>query len=46
MPFLIDGIPQQPDLMQEDGIHPKAGPFMILDNVWPVLAPMLSTNSD
>ena len=47
VPFLIDGIPQQPDLMQEDGIHPKAeAQFMILDNVWPVLAPMLSTNSD
>ena len=47
VPFLIDGIPQQPDLMQEDGIHPKAeAQFMILDNVWPVLAPMLGTNSD
>jgi acyl-CoA thioesterase-1 len=47
VPFLIDGIPQQPDLMQEDGIHPKAeAQFMILDNVWPVLVPMLSTNSD
>jgi len=47
VPFLIDGIPQQPDLMQEDGIHPKAeAQFMILDNVWPILAPMLRTNSD
>ena len=47
VPFLIDGIPQQPGLMQEDGIHPKAeAQFMILENVWPALAPMLSTNSD
>ena len=47
VPFLIDGIPQQPDLMQEDGIHPKAeAQFMILDNVWPILTPMLRTNSD
>ena len=47
VPFLIDGIAQQPGLMQEDGIHPKAeAQFMILENVWPALAPMLSTNSD
>ena len=47
VPFLIDGIPQQPDLMQEDGIHPKAeAQFMILDNVWPILTPMLRTHSD
>ena len=42
VPFLIDGIPQQPELMQNDGIHPKAGAqFMILENVWPYLEPML-----
>ncbi|MEZ5490587.1 MAG: arylesterase [Gammaproteobacteria bacterium] len=42
VPFLIDGIPQQPELMQDDGIHPKAeAQQMILDNVWPVLQPML-----
>lgn len=42
VPFLIDGIPQQPELMQNDGIHPKAeAQGMILDNVWPVLVPML-----
>ena len=42
VPFLIDGIPQQPELMQNDGIHPRAeAQFMILDNVWPVLKPML-----
>lgn len=38
IPFLIDGIPQQPKLMQADGIHPKAeAQSMILDNFWPVL---------
>jgi len=43
IPFLIDGIPQQPELMQNDGIHPKAeAQGMILDNVWPVLVPLLA----
>ena len=38
IPFLIDGIPQQPELMQADGIHPKAeAQSMILDNFLPVL---------
>jgi acyl-CoA thioesterase-1 len=42
VPFLIDGIPQQPGLMQNDGIHPVAeAQGMILDNVWPVLQPVL-----
>jgi len=42
LPFLIDGIPQQTELMQADGIHPKAeAQGLILDNVWPVLKPLL-----
>lgn len=42
VPFLIDGIPQQPRLMQSDGIHPRAeAQAMILDNVWPTLEPLL-----
>jgi acyl-CoA thioesterase-1 len=42
VPFLIDGIPQQPQLMQNDGIHPRAeAQAMILDNVWPTLEPLL-----
>ena len=42
IPFLIDGIPQQAELMQDDGIHPKAeAQFMILENVWPVLEGLL-----
>jgi acyl-CoA thioesterase-1 len=43
IPFLIDGIPQQPALIQADGIHPKAeAQSMILDNVWPVLREAMS----
>jgi acyl-CoA thioesterase-1 len=42
IPFLIDGIPQRPELMQDDGIHPRAeAQGIILDNVWPVLEPLL-----
>ena len=44
IPFLIDGIPQQPELMQADGIHPKAeAQSMILDNFWPVLLEALQS---
>jgi len=44
VPFLIEGIPQQPELMQDDGIHPKAeAQMMILDNVWPILGPLLAS---
>lgn len=47
VPFLIEGIPQIPELMQNDGIHPKAeAQFMILDNVWPVLLPLLEEISN
>jgi len=43
LPFLIDGIAQHPELMQNDGIHPKAeAQPMIVDNVWPVLQPLLT----
>lgn len=42
VPFLIDGIAQQPELMQNDGIHPTAeAQSMVLDNVWPLLKPLL-----
>ena len=40
--FLLDGVVLNPDLMQADGIHPKANAQMqVLDNVWPFLQPML-----
>ena len=42
IPFLIEGIPQQPELMQDDGIHPKAeAQSLILENVWPYLLPLI-----
>jgi len=43
IPFLIDGIPQQPELMQADGIHPRAeAQEIIVENVWTTLKPVLS----
>lgn len=43
IPFLIDGIAQRAELMQDDGIHPKAeAQGMVLDNVWPLLEALLS----
>ncbi len=42
LPFLIEGIPENPELMQNDGIHPVAeAQPAILENVWTVLEPML-----
>jgi acyl-CoA thioesterase-1 len=40
--FFLDKVALDPDLMQADGIHPttKAQPIL-LDNVWPVLKPVL-----
>jgi acyl-CoA thioesterase-1 len=46
IPFLIDGIAQQAELMQDDGIHPKAeAQGMVLDNVWPILETVLSAGA-
>jgi len=42
VPFLLEGVADQPGLMQSDGIHPTAeAQPRILDNVWPVLKPLL-----
>jgi acyl-CoA thioesterase I len=40
--FFLDKVALDPELMQADGIHPtaKAQPIL-LDNVWPVLKPIL-----
>ncbi len=42
VPFFMDGVVFNPELMQADGIHPseKGQPFL-LDNVWQVLKPAL-----
>ena len=42
LPFLLDGVALDPDLMQDDGLHPKAAAEpRVLQNVWDVLGPML-----
>jgi acyl-CoA thioesterase I len=42
VPFLMEGFAERRELFQDDGIHPgvTAQPMM-LDNVWPTLAPLL-----
>lgn len=43
VPFLLDGVALQPELMQDDGLHPTAaGEPAVLDNVWKVLAPRVA----
>jgi len=40
--FLLADVALKPELMQKDGIHPNAqAQEKILDNVWPVLQPLL-----
>jgi acyl-CoA thioesterase-1 len=42
VPFFLEGIYDQEGMMQEDDIHPTAeAQDRLLDNVWPVLEPML-----
>ena len=42
VPFFLEGIGGHPDLMQADGVHPAASAQeMLLNNVWPVLKPLL-----
>ena len=42
VPFLLEGVALEPTLILDDGLHPNAAAQpRILDNVWPVLAPML-----
>ena len=45
--FILDNIADDPDLMQSDGIHPKAeAQEMMLDNLWPDLYPLLDKDVD
>jgi acyl-CoA thioesterase-1 len=40
--FILEGIADKPELMQGDGIHPRAeAQGMMLDNIWPDLLPLL-----
>jgi acyl-CoA thioesterase-1 len=42
VPFLLDKVALNAELMQEDGIHANArGQPRMLDNVWPRLKPLL-----
>lgn len=43
VPFFMDGVALEAGMMQADGIHPsvEAQP-VLLDNLWPVLEPMLA----
>lgn len=42
VPFFMKGVATDPGLMQDDGIHPNAAAQpRLLDNVWPVLEPLL-----
>ena len=42
VPMILDGVDDNRDLMQDDGIHPTAeAQERILDNVWSKLRPML-----
>jgi acyl-CoA thioesterase-1 len=43
VPFLLQGVAGHPELNQDDGIHPTGrGYSTVVENVWPVLRPMLS----
>ncbi|HEX7046184.1 MAG TPA: arylesterase [Gammaproteobacteria bacterium] len=46
LPFFLDGVALKPELMQDDGIHPNSDAQMtLLENVWPVLAPLLEPDA-
>jgi acyl-CoA thioesterase-1 len=43
VPFFMQGVVFEPDLLQGDNIHPnEKGQPVLLDNVWPVLEPVLN----
>jgi acyl-CoA thioesterase-1 len=43
VPFLLEGVALDPQLVQDDGLHPTAqAQPRILENVWPVLGRVLS----
>ncbi|MDH4584336.1 arylesterase [Pseudomonas sp. BN415] len=42
VPFFLEGVGGVPEMMQSDGIHPRAqAQPRLLDNLWPTLEPML-----
>jgi acyl-CoA thioesterase-1 len=45
IPFLLEGIADNAELMQDDGIHPTAeAQPLIVDIVWPALSSLISTD--
>lgn len=43
VPYMLEGVGERRDLMQEDHIHPTtAAQTRILENIWPKLEPLLS----
>jgi acyl-CoA thioesterase-1 len=45
VPFILEGVALDQRLMQADGIHPTAAAQrQLLDNVWPVLRPLLGAS--
>jgi acyl-CoA thioesterase I len=45
VPFLLQKVALDPELMQADGMHPNArGEAPVLDTVWPYLEPLLKKN--
>jgi acyl-CoA thioesterase-1 len=43
LPFLLEGVAEHREMLQEDGLHPKAASEpKVLDNVWPKLLPLLT----
>ena len=44
---MLAGVAGKPEFMQADGLHPNAaGQPLILDNIWPVLLPLLEAGAD
>ena len=42
VPFLLEGVALKPELMQDDGMHPRAaGEPIVLETVWNKLQPLL-----
>lgn len=47
VPFLLESVALDAELMQDDGIHPTAAAQpTILDNVWPALEPLLERSPE
>ncbi len=46
VPLFLNGVDANPQLMQDDGIHPRAeAQLKLLENVWPVLQLLLNKKS-